>query len=140
MESAAPPSPPDTLHPEQVAASSLIHSRQSGAEGLGSGRTGPVTAKADESKTLPTAPEHLLGPCSHLSHGLSEFLSVGDANSFGFQSPFLLPRATEQPNILKLGLLGKGSSEEMQFPAAPEGSLACPAGYGVMKLVPHAST
>lgn len=107
MESAAPPSPPDTLHPEQVAASSLRHSRQSGAEGLGSGRTGPVTAKADESKTLPTAPEHLLGPCSHLPHRLSEFLSVGDANSFGFQKPLPPSSGYRTAQHPEAGLAGK---------------------------------
>lgn len=106
-ESAAPPSPLTlyTLNRWQ-----LLHSYTPGSlvQRRGDrGRTGPVTAKADESKTLPTAPGHLPGPRSHLPHGLSEFLSVGDANSFGFQKPLPPSSGFRTAQHPEAGLAGK---------------------------------
>lgn len=87
-----PSDAPDTLNPEQVVATAL---QAVWCEGWDQGPTvkaaGPVTAEADKSKTLPTAPEQLPGLHSHLP------LSQGHPQPRIPKAPFPLPGLHHSP-------------------------------------------
>lgn len=122
MESAAPLSPPDTLHPEQVAASSLTLQAVwcRGAAQDQSQQRRMRVKPYPQPQSISWVHVHT---CLTASPSSSQ---SGTQTASDSKSPFLLPRATEQPNILKLGLLGKGSSRGDAVPSSTRGVARLP--------------